>query len=103
MGQIIETRFKIAKVGRYNPGIDICYKCDERLSDYTKTTNGVPVKNVINNVIGFFENDGLWYTVVECPVCFAKFFFHLRKENQDSWYEFFKESVEMGTNLHFKP
>ena len=97
----IDIRYRIAPVGRYNPGIDICYKCDAQLTDYRRPK--ILDKNVINNVLGFFEKDGLWYTTVECPVCFTKFYFHLRKAHEDDWYELFKESVELGTNLHFKP
>jgi hypothetical protein len=96
----IDLRFRIAPVGRYNPGIDICYSCDARLSDYQVPHLG---KNVINHIIGFFEHNGLWYTTVECPICFTKFYFHLRKGHEDSWYELFIESVNRGTNLHFKP
>ena len=96
----IDLRFRIQKVGRYNAGIDICDKCHEDLTDYKKQR--LLDEHVINNVIGFFEHNGLWYTTVECPHCFNKYFFHLRDAHKDVWYELFKESIELGTQLHFK-
>lgn len=65
----INLEHRIPLQGVYNAYFNACDKCESNFG----LGNGL-----IKNIIGFAERRSMVYCVVECPVCFHKYYFHLR-------------------------
>lgn len=91
----IDKKYKIPLVGKYNKGIYRCLECNTSLlfNDKLGTT--------FDNMIGFAESHIGNVCIVECPICFEKWFYHISYGSIDT-YDYFLDSVEMGKNKHFK-
>lgn len=91
----IDKKYKIPLVGKYNKGIYTCFNCNSKLlfNDKLGTT--------FDNMIGFSEAPIGIVTIVECPVCFEKWYYHVSYGTIDT-YDYFLDSVESGKNKHFK-
>lgn len=65
--------YKIPLTGEYNKNIYICPECGEELLEENR------FGNVYRHIIGFADSPNGLMAVVECPVCFTKFYFHAGK------------------------
>ncbi len=81
--------YKIPLVGKYHKMFIQCPECDFKMPD---------VEDIYKHCIGF-SSDGQEVMVLECPICFGKWYFHTR----NSLYEPFLKAVRAGKSLHFKP
>jgi hypothetical protein len=74
-------------VGDYNAEIYVCPCCG---------------KNVLhgfqNHIIGFADYGVGTVKIIECPVCFEKYYSH----TSNMEYAIFLDSVKKGTNKHYK-
>lgn len=87
----IDEKYKINLQGQYNRSITWCMKCDHEF--YRDQSHGT----LFDNIIGFSDAYIGLVAIWECPVCFSKWFYH-----GDSHYNYFLDSIEMGTQKHFK-
>lgn len=84
----IDIKFRIPKTGEYHAGINNCPQCNYSL------LHGKEM--FYSHCIGIFE-DGAYFVVMECPVCFCKYYFHCMQDNYDD----FLLSIDLGENKHF--
>ncbi len=63
---MVDTKHRVRKSGKRIKNFSQCESC----SDWWG-------RQFLKHVIGFFEEGGEWYCVLECPKCFDKFYFHL--------------------------
>jgi len=63
----VPLKYRIKKVGKYNAYVHICPNC----LDYNK--------DLIT--LGFNEFEGNVIRIIECPICFKKFWHHIKQKD----------------------
>lgn len=87
--QNIAPEYRKLEQGQYNYSVTNCPHCGHRLL----SKGG----DLYDDVIGFFEKRGQVFTLVECPACFDKFYFHSREDG----YRIFLNTVRVGRHKHY--
>lgn len=85
----VDLKYKIRIKGKYWAGINTCPKCLFQPDVIT------------TEIIGFADTNNGLMTVVECPKCFHKWYFHTRDVEHGTYY-YFLQSIKHGTQRHFK-
>ena len=83
----IDIKYKIPVTGKYTRAVFICPHCLNEMLD-----------NYFDNIIGFADAYVGLVSIVECDSCFGRFYSHTVNA-----YTHFIESIEAGTQKHFKP
>jgi hypothetical protein len=68
----LDLKHKIPKQGKYNEYISECLECNY-------TPNQSNDDSHIFHAVGWFQLNGEWCMVWECPKCFAKWYHHDRE------------------------
>jgi len=89
MGTGIDLRYKIRLQGTYWAGINTCPRC------------GFNPDTITSEIIGFADSNMGLMTIVECPRCFKKWYFHTRDLEQGQ-YKYFKMWIKLGWQNHYK-
>jgi len=90
---LIDNKYKIPYHGTYHKGINDCPHCGFHL------LNDLKDDDVFSNYCCGFSNTEIGLLmVIECPKCFKKWSFHV----DQNFYDYFLESVDGGSNVHFK-
>jgi len=96
MNTKIDIKYKIPLTGRYNKMVYICPQCDAELRF------GNEHGTIFDHIVGFSSAQIGEVAVVECPVCFAKWYFHHAIDAHTSYYDYFLDRIDEGKQLHFK-
>lgn len=93
----IPAKHRTHPAGSYNSGVYICKECG-----YNAIQRG---ENHFDNIIGFASSKIGVVIVCECPECFEKWHCHARLkrcEDDRDTYDYFLQTIQDGTNKHFK-
>ena len=90
----IDLKFMVPIVGKYNRSIYLCHNCNSSLIFDDK------LGSTFDNMIGFANSPIGLVAIVECPVCFEKWFYHVSYGEIDT-YDYFLDSIESGSNKHY--
>ena len=93
---IIDKKYRIPLVGKYNRGVYVCPNCRLKLAFNEK--HGT----MYDHIIGFSSAYIGEVVILECPECFTKWYFHSGINTSLDHYEYFLDMIENGTQKHFK-
>ena len=91
----IKLEHKIPLVGENNREVYVCPGCKANLLLNKR------LGSIFDNAIGLADSYIGIVLVVECPVCFTKWYCH-GASTASGLYDYFMESVNSGENKHFK-
>ena len=86
----VDLKYKIRLKGRYWAGINNCPDCHYHPD------------SIYGDIIGFANSSNGLMTVVECPECFIKWYYHTRENETNSHYEYFLKFIKFGMQKHYK-
>lgn len=89
----IDPRYRIGLVGSYHKGVYYCPGCG--------LGNHMGDLNLFDNIKGFASSPIGLVSIVECPECFTKWYYHCDIFSTCNTYEYFLEAVEDGCNIHY--
>lgn len=86
----IDVKYRIPLKGEYWKGINSCPECFYR-----------PSEGITDDIIGFAQSNGMYFTVCECPKCGTHWYFHARDLEKGDYY-YFRKAIAEKTQKHYK-